>query len=89
MTYVQVLARGVECDIALLSVENEEFWKGAESLQLGHLPRLQVVFFVLSKIRIVSVVSLLFQFQCVYYHSWCFPEIMPLHKYKLFSKFYH
>ncbi|KAG5567657.1 hypothetical protein RHGRI_003004 [Rhododendron griersonianum] len=38
----KVLARGVECDIALLSVENEEFWKGAESLQLGHLPRLQV-----------------------------------------------
>ncbi|KAG5567655.1 hypothetical protein RHGRI_003004 [Rhododendron griersonianum] len=37
----KVLARGVECDIALLSVENEEFWKGAESLQLGHLPRLQ------------------------------------------------
>ncbi|KAF7152262.1 hypothetical protein RHSIM_Rhsim01G0280000 [Rhododendron simsii] len=37
----KVLARGVECDIALLSVESEEFWKGAESLQLGHLPRLQ------------------------------------------------
>ncbi|KAI8574654.1 hypothetical protein RHMOL_Rhmol01G0370900 [Rhododendron molle] len=37
----KVLARGVECDIALLSVENEEFWKGAQSLQLGHLPCLQ------------------------------------------------
>lgn len=37
----KVLARGVECDIALLSVESEEFWKGAEPLQLGHLPRLQ------------------------------------------------
>ncbi|XP_010545055.1 PREDICTED: protease Do-like 2, chloroplastic [Tarenaya hassleriana] len=37
----KVLARGVDCDIALLSVENEEFWKGAEPLRLGHLPRLQ------------------------------------------------
>ncbi|KAK9281755.1 hypothetical protein L1049_004660 [Liquidambar formosana] len=37
----KVLARGVECDIALLSVESEEFWKGAEPLQFGHLPRLQ------------------------------------------------
>lgn len=39
----QVLARGVECDIALLSVESEEFWKGAEPLHFGHLPRLQVI----------------------------------------------
>ena len=46
MINLQVLARGVECDIALLSVESEEFWKGAEPLQLGHLPRLQVVFFL-------------------------------------------
>ncbi|XP_012836205.1 PREDICTED: protease Do-like 2, chloroplastic [Erythranthe guttata] len=37
----KVLARGVECDIALLSVESEEFWKGAEPLQLGSLPTLQ------------------------------------------------
>ncbi|XP_039020301.1 protease Do-like 2, chloroplastic isoform X2 [Hibiscus syriacus] len=37
----KVLARGVDCDIALLSVESEEFWKGAEPLRLGHLPRLQ------------------------------------------------
>ncbi|XP_071721298.1 protease Do-like 2, chloroplastic isoform X1 [Rutidosis leptorrhynchoides] len=37
----KVLAKGMECDIALLSVENEKFWKGAESLQFGHLPRLQ------------------------------------------------
>lgn len=39
---VQVLVRGVDCDIALLSVESEDFWKGAEPLRLGHLPRLQV-----------------------------------------------
>ncbi|KAF5187933.1 Protease do-like 2 protein, partial [Thalictrum thalictroides] len=37
----KVLARGVECDIALLSVENEEFWKGAEPLRFGRLPCLQ------------------------------------------------
>ncbi|KAH9786184.1 protease Do-like 2 [Citrus sinensis] len=37
----KVLARGVDCDIALLSVESEEFWKDAEPLCLGHLPRLQ------------------------------------------------
>ncbi|XP_057549090.1 protease Do-like 2, chloroplastic [Amaranthus tricolor] len=37
----KVLARGVDCDIALLSVENEEFWKGAEPLRLGRLPHLQ------------------------------------------------
>lgn len=37
----KVLAKGVECDIALLSVESREFWKGAEPLHFGHLPRLQ------------------------------------------------
>ncbi|KAM2631870.1 hypothetical protein TB1_030591 [Malus domestica] len=37
----KVLSRGVDCDIALLSVESEEFWKGAEPLQLGSLPHLQ------------------------------------------------
>lgn len=42
MIELQVLARGIDCDIALLSVESKEFWKGAEPLHLGHLPRLQV-----------------------------------------------
>ncbi|ONK78599.1 uncharacterized protein A4U43_C02F20500 [Asparagus officinalis] len=37
----KVLARGVECDIALLSVESEEFWRGAEPLRFGRLPSLQ------------------------------------------------
>ncbi|CAA2996822.1 protease Do-like 2, chloroplastic [Olea europaea subsp. europaea] len=37
----KVLAKGVECDIALLSIESEEFWKGAEPLEFGRLPRLQ------------------------------------------------
>lgn len=36
-----VLAKGVECDIALLSVESEEFWKGTEHLRFGRLPCLQ------------------------------------------------
>lgn len=38
----QVLAIGPECDIALLSVEDEAFWKGVEPLRFGSLPRLQV-----------------------------------------------
>ncbi|KAL5995289.1 Protease Do-like 2, chloroplastic [Asimina triloba] len=37
----KVLARGVECDIALLSVESEEFWRGAKPLRFGRLPCLQ------------------------------------------------
>ncbi|KAF5744168.1 hypothetical protein HS088_TW08G00764 [Tripterygium wilfordii] len=37
----KVLARGIDCDIALLSVESKEFWKGAKQLHFGHLPRLQ------------------------------------------------
>ena len=37
----QVLAIGTECDIALLTVEDEEFWQDVEPLQLGPLPRLQ------------------------------------------------
>ncbi|XP_051142792.1 protease Do-like 2, chloroplastic isoform X2 [Andrographis paniculata] len=37
----KVLARGVECDIALLSVESKEFWEGAEPLHFGNLPNLQ------------------------------------------------
>lgn len=36
-----VLAIGPECDIALLSVEDEDFWKGVEPLRFGSLPRLQ------------------------------------------------
>ncbi|KAK3004157.1 hypothetical protein RJ639_019053 [Escallonia herrerae] len=37
----KVLAKGVECDIALLSVESKEFWEGAKPLSFGRLPRLQ------------------------------------------------
>ncbi|KAJ1378360.1 Peptidase S1C, partial [Sesbania bispinosa] len=37
----KVLARGVDCDIALLSVESEEFWKDVEPLRFGRLPHLQ------------------------------------------------
>ncbi|PNY16009.1 protease Do-like chloroplastic-like [Trifolium pratense] len=37
----KVLARAVSCDLALLSVENEEFWKDAKPLRFGRLPNLQ------------------------------------------------
>ncbi|CAA6663481.1 unnamed protein product [Spirodela intermedia] len=37
----KVLARGVECDLALLSVDSEEFWKDVEPLRFGRLPCLQ------------------------------------------------
>nr|DAD37921.1 TPA_asm: hypothetical protein HUJ06_008562 [Nelumbo nucifera] len=37
----KVLARGIECDIALLTVESEEFWRGSEPLRFGRLPLLQ------------------------------------------------
>ncbi|KAI4301339.1 hypothetical protein L6164_034627 [Bauhinia variegata] len=37
----KVLARGVDCDIALLSVESEEFWREVEPLKFGRLPHLQ------------------------------------------------
>ncbi|XP_057514979.1 protease Do-like 9 [Actinidia eriantha] len=36
-----VLAIGTECDIALLTVENDEFWEGVSPLQFGDLPALQ------------------------------------------------
>jgi S1-C subfamily serine protease len=37
----RVLAIGVECDIALLTVEDESFWEGLEPVRFGGLPRLQ------------------------------------------------
>ncbi|KAK7277709.1 hypothetical protein RJT34_22724 [Clitoria ternatea] len=37
----KVLARGVDCDIALLTVESEEFWRDVEPLRFGRLPHLQ------------------------------------------------
>ncbi|KAL1819502.1 hypothetical protein ACET3Z_014371 [Daucus carota] len=36
-----VLAIGTECDIALLTVSNEEFWEGVSPLEFGGLPVLQ------------------------------------------------
>ena len=38
----QVLAVGTDCDIALLTVEDEAFWEGVTPLELGPLPTLQV-----------------------------------------------
>ncbi|XP_057479114.1 protease Do-like 9 [Actinidia eriantha] len=37
-----VLAIGTECDIALLTVENDEFWEGVSPVEFGDLPALQV-----------------------------------------------
>eukprot|EP00899_Mesostigma_viride_P020103 jgi/Mesvir1/28094/Mv04681-RA.2 len=37
----KVLALGTECDLALLTVEDDEFWKDASELQFGSLPCLQ------------------------------------------------
>ncbi|KAL4367732.1 hypothetical protein GQ457_05G001890 [Hibiscus cannabinus] len=37
----KVLTRAFDCDLALLSVENKQFWKGAKPIPLGHLPHLQ------------------------------------------------
>uniref|UniRef100_A0A061QUQ1 Protease do-like 9 isoform 1 n=2 Tax=Tetraselmis sp. GSL018 TaxID=582737 RepID=A0A061QUQ1_9CHLO len=37
----KVLAVGTECDIALLTVEDDAFWQGAEPLVFGELPTLQ------------------------------------------------
>eukprot|EP01137_Pigoraptor_chileana_P026877 Opistho-2@8799 len=39
----EVLAVGVECDIALLTVTDPEFWEGIVPLRFGPLPRLQEV----------------------------------------------
>ena len=38
----EVLAIGIECDIALLTVKDETFWEGVNPLAFGPLPRLQV-----------------------------------------------
>ncbi|GAQ86753.1 HrtA/DegP protease [Klebsormidium nitens] len=36
-----VLAIGTECDIAMLTVEDDDFWEGVTPLEFGSLPRLQ------------------------------------------------
>ncbi|XP_019197315.1 PREDICTED: protease Do-like 9 [Ipomoea nil] len=36
-----VLAIGTECDIALLAVEDDEFWEGVSPVEFGNLPALQ------------------------------------------------
>jgi hypothetical protein len=38
----KVLAIGVECDIALLTVDDDMFWADSEPLAFGDLPCLQV-----------------------------------------------
>ena len=36
-----VLAVGTECDIACLTVKDDEFWEGTEAVIFGELPHLQ------------------------------------------------
>ncbi|KAL4539598.1 hypothetical protein Ndes2437B_g02038 [Nannochloris sp. 'desiccata'] len=36
-----VLSIGAECDIAMLTVDDDEFWKDLEAVEFGDLPRLQ------------------------------------------------
>ncbi|GAB4817615.1 hypothetical protein N2152v2_004661 [Parachlorella kessleri] len=42
----RVLAIGTECDVALLTVDDEEFWQGVEAVRFGQLPTLQDSVFV-------------------------------------------
>lgn len=37
----RVLAVGTECDIALLTVDDDAFWEGVSPLAFGSLPHLQ------------------------------------------------
>lgn len=37
----KVLAIGTECDIAMLTVDDDEFWEGVSSVEFGDLPALQ------------------------------------------------
>ncbi|AQK94450.1 Protease Do-like 2 chloroplastic [Zea mays] len=54
----KVLARGVECDLALLSIENEEFWRGTEALHFGRLPCLQFEFLGKDSIRYFNTIEI-------------------------------
>ena len=42
----RVLAVGTECDIAMLTVDDDAFWEGVEPIELGELPALQESVFV-------------------------------------------
>jgi hypothetical protein len=37
----KILAIGTECDLALLTVEDDTFWEDLKPLKLGPMPRLQ------------------------------------------------
>jgi hypothetical protein len=37
----KILAVGNECDLALLTVDDDAFWKDLKPLKLGRMPRLQ------------------------------------------------
>jgi hypothetical protein len=40
LKYLHCVA-GVDCDIAMLDVEDEDFWTDVRALEFGALPRLQ------------------------------------------------
>lgn len=54
-----MLAIGPECDIALLSVEDDEFWKDVEPLRFGSLPHLQVAYVSVLRLKTTRMSFLL------------------------------
>jgi hypothetical protein len=42
-SFEQVIAVGHECDLALISVLDDEFWEGTLALELDDVPQLQQV----------------------------------------------
>eukprot|EP00887_Chlorella_sp_A99_P003950 scaffold11.g3950.t1 len=64
-----VLAVGTECDIALLTVEDDAFWEGLVPLELGELPALQDPVAVIDSLAIsAGVVS---RVQMTHYSHGC------------------
>ena len=56
----EVQAVGHECDLALLTVESEEFWEGMNSLDLGDIPFLQEAVAVVGYPQGTSLTLILF-----------------------------
>lgn len=56
----EVQAIGHECDLALLTVESEEFWEGMNSLDLGDIPFLQEAVAVVGYPQGTSLTLILF-----------------------------
>lgn len=67
------LAVGEECDLAILTVDDEEFWEGASPLTFGELPELT---------DDVSVIGYLFHVVVVGFHSVGQHQFSKVDKYK-------